>query len=125
MKNRLNMAVTCLFILSFFNFIGIIFNLLNYATFNSSSDAGLLNTFVIPSIPNILLGIAFQVCAKRLKNGEKRIWLLSIVLNCLMILYFLINFYLTGLPLGAFVLVVALLGIWALLHKTTRGALNV
>ena len=123
MKNHINIAETCLYLLSFFSFVGVVYAFIDYGTLTGSpqnNNVSFLGVVVIPSIISLLFGFAFHFCAKYIKLGSTKAWKYSVAL----LVFFLVNALLTlligSIFFGWLSLIVICVGLWALLQKGTR-----
>ena len=121
MKNRAGLLETCLYILSFFSYVGAVFAIINYGELVSKNPAvSFLTVVVIPSIISISFGLAFHYCAKFIVKGSKKAWAISVFLLGVQVLVGLLTIYFIHFAYGILGTIIACVGLWAALQKATR-----
>ena len=124
MKNHINTAETCLYLLSFFSFVGVVYAFINYGTLTNppqNNNVSFLAVVVIPGILSLLFGFAFHFCAKFVKLGNAKAWKCSVILLGIFWLKSLIVLLVGSSTAGLFGVMLASVGLWALVHKGSRA----
>jgi len=120
-------AETCLYLLSFFSFVGVVYAFINYGTLATppqNNNVSFLGVVVLPSIISLLFGFAFHFCAKFIKLGNAKAWKCSVALLCLFLLQSLILLLGGNLITGVISAALPGIGLWALLQKGSRAFIN-
>lgn len=123
MKNQINIAETCLYLLSFFSFVGVVYAFINYGTLVSppqNNNVSFLGVVVVPSIISLLFGFAFHFCAKFIKLGHDKAWKYSVLLLGLFLIKSLIVLLNGSLVAGLAGVTLPSIGLWALFQKGSR-----
>jgi len=124
MRNKINIAETCLYLLSFFSFVGVAYAFINYGTLTSSpqnNSVSFLAVVVFPSIISLLFGFTFHFCAKFIKLGSAKAWKYSVILLSIFLVKSLVVLLSGSLVAGLVGIILPGIGLWALLHKGSRA----